>query len=332
MVRKKTFLALLFMWLLFGGCDQEDDFTPDQIADVKERESDINLTPFIPFSDTSVYLDGSVGNSVTFRARDIMGGAIVSSYSLSLWFKMDTQISTIQGSFVQTDLNPTEGFDLLWRKNTNILEFSHLYPSSHSSVVAATINNPSNWNHIIISYNHESGSVTNTIKMYVNGELVAEESLQSNQVIWRSSRMFAVLPVANLLSPCYVDEMAFWNRELTSAEVKLIYGRGAPGSLTVQVGGFDAWWRFGEVGTMPFVEDETGRYNLRFLGLPLSVDEFAIPLLDPFGDENYSDPLNDGESGDGTTGSGGGSDPLGGGNGGFGGELGDNGGSSGDLP
>ena len=329
-----TFSLLFSLLIVFVcACKQTEDFSNQDLTSVESRQP----PGFTPFSNNSIRLDGTTGTDPTlaFVARDLMAIS-VPSYSFSFWFKMDTDTSAIQGAFLTTDSNPEFDISLAWLNGTNQLIFNNSYPNGGPvSVATLTIDvaNPQQWNHIVITYSHDSSPIPteNNNKIYLNGQLASEETVPGDEIFWLVTRTIEIFPDGKKLTPCFVDEMAMWLKELSPAEVVTIYNQGVPGSLAETINDFTAWWRLGDNDTLPNLSDEAGNNDMTLIGSPSIGEDIAtLPEPDPFAGDNSGDPLNDDESGDGTSG-GGGSDPFTGGSGGFGGELGD-GGGAGNFP
>jgi hypothetical protein len=64
-----------------------------------------------------------------------------------------------------------------------------------------------------------------------------------------------------------LDELAFFNRPLSAAEVRAVYGSGSPGNLQSLSTGSNLlnWWHLGEFDTPPVLQDSVGQLPLQMV-------------------------------------------------------------------
>ncbi|NTW32251.1 MAG: LamG domain-containing protein, partial [Bacteroidetes bacterium] len=83
-----------------------------------------------------------------------------------------------------------------------------------------------NWHHLVWTY---AGNGTSNLKLYIDGSLVSQANPSDGGSGWgvypTSNRGF--IGMDNTNTPGYFDEVGFWSRALTAAEVTSLYNSGA---------------------------------------------------------------------------------------------------------
>lgn len=173
------------------------------------------------------------------------------NFSISLWFKTDTNSNPYNTNHSQTmfNTNPHYGTELSmsWGGSTNKVDFFYSTTPSNTQQWNVFSNNAALststvakhvWNHLVMV---KSGT---TYKMYLNGALdatfnnsaVAPSSLCS---IYIGTISGGFIPETFMGS---LDDYGIWNRDLSPAEVLQLYQNGC--NTCVMPGGMIAWYPF----------------------------------------------------------------------------------------
>jgi len=189
----------------------------------------------------SMSFDG-VGSYMNVPTDPLKDGA--TNFSFSTWVKTD-YATAANDTILQSWQSPAW---LLFRyaNGTHL----HLYFGSTTRVVNETLSslglNNNNWNHIAIVNDYDNSK----LKIYVNGDLKYTKS--STQKAYSSNT--SPLQIGGGTYPNYwdgeIDEVGIFDRELTQAQVKLIYDASSTNKsikLSSLPGGAPvAWYRMGD--------------------------------------------------------------------------------------
>lgn len=198
-----------------------------------------------------------------------------SSFSVAFWLYPKQNVTNANYAFHIRNFNSTSFFDnnIGVRWNTSLgMSFFMSSPSSilrtHTigSIVYTNV-----WSHYVITYNGSTGVVTS----YRNGVQAATSTFTGLNMS-TSNRNLAVTGLAGSsassnTTSAKIDELAFYNKVLTSAEVSTIYNSRNPYNLTLISGLYDMW-RF-ENST----ESYTGLLNLGQYNSPL-ISSITMPF------------------------------------------------------
>lgn len=151
------------------------------------------------------------------------------AYSISMWVKLRTEITTDVYRFTnQCDAGTHTEFIIDYRYNsgTRQLSFdrSRILQGDDAVLYNITLGT-TNWYHLVLTYD-----LTN-VKGYVNGVLVGTTAASGNGINNGESDKFVIGMAKNLTdnsSPMYVDETSVYNTALSQYEVTLLYNGGTP--------------------------------------------------------------------------------------------------------
>ncbi len=156
----------------------------------------------------------------------ITNGAI----SISLWVKLNTEITASYYAFIAKDDSATSvTYSILYSYNSGIRELWFLRRNngvSDASIFNTITLGTTTFNHIVLTYDGT------TLLAYVNnvsvGSIVASGTGSSSTPNQTNLLSFSDGSNAHqLFSPAVEDETGIWNRALTSTEVTELYNSGA---------------------------------------------------------------------------------------------------------
>ena len=193
-------------------------------------------------SNTTTSVAGILNNCVNCDGTqyvsygNVLGYERTQPFSFSCWINRDNEtylntiISKMEGAGdgrgmllmarnVGAALQPNKLYFLLRNTTSNYLAiFGSLYEINAGS-----------WYHIVVTYN--GNSLSTGVKMYVNNQLEVNDVYNdnlSNTIINTSNFCIGARPTATTQYHMgKIDEVAFWDRELTAEEVELLYNSGA---------------------------------------------------------------------------------------------------------
>tara|TARA_R110002012_G_scaffold156266_4_gene317247 strand:+ start:7121 stop:10984 length:3864 start_codon:yes stop_codon:yes gene_type:complete len=191
-----------------------------------------------------------------------------STSTTSMWFKLNgTGGATTGNNIMYSATAPSDCLIWLWAAGAT--SYIRVYHPLYGSVIVWGwgITNPTDWHHIVITYNQSEGEM----KIYGDGDL--------------KSTTTATVAVHSGYSPAYIgrlstgtwgifggniDEVGNWSSTLSAAEVTAIYNSGTPTDLAVDAGDYtssanlDGYWRMGDpdgTSEYPTITDESGEGN-----------------------------------------------------------------------
>lgn len=182
--------------------------------------------PVSGFTNTkSMDFDGSNGY-IDFGA--ILANDSTTAFSIAAWVKSDNTgafkpvVSTQQGSTVGYVLGINSG---------GTLHFQHRRTLSSRIVVNSTASiTAGNWAFIVGTYDgsRSAGGVTFYIDAVAAGLSVSKNTLTGTV----SPEDFAIAKRNSGYFDGHIDEVSYWSKELTAAEVTAIYNSGTPNDLS----------------------------------------------------------------------------------------------------
>lgn len=135
------------------------------------------------------------------------------------------------------------------------------------------------WAHVVMTYNGASNA--NGHKIYVNGAL--DPTTPGSNVYGYSWATASPLLIGSDRANSYfvgnIDEVAFYGKDLTAAEVSEIYNSGSPPNLLdlSTSGSLAAWWRLGDNDTYPTVNDQVGSLDGSMINMTANDFEADVP-------------------------------------------------------
>jgi len=223
------------------------------------------------FIDTGVYYlgwksDSSIASNSAFvfngstdivRVANAQFGNPAGDFSIEAWAKINAG-GTLEDDIVSTHENPGQ-------RRGYFIEYAHAggntpgirggIAGSGGAFVNAQFNTtwlPGQWHHVVMTYS----AISKVINLYQDGTLVATTAMGSQTPVF-STRPFAIGGSDNYANNDWngaIDELRFWNRELSSIEVdSTAHLRGGSTNNLLK-----AYYNFDQLGTANTVTDGSG--------------------------------------------------------------------------
>ena len=172
------------------------------------------------------------------------------------------------------------GYYYLYRYSGDELRFRHGMTGSTNVTVDI---NDGNW-HCIVGTAEGGSGESSTVKGYVDGSLVVEETETNTYTVPDDVITFGAWPGsgASMLNGS-LDEVGFWSSVLTAAEVTALYNSGTPIDLKTNAGDYASsanllnWWRMGDGDTYPTIQDNQGSNDLTMTNMAAEDIESDVP-------------------------------------------------------
>lgn len=167
----------------------------------------------------------------------------LSTFSWSAWIKIDTlnQYNMIVDTNSQSGGNGL-GYTLFVENSNNKISFWSYNASD--KITSTTVISANTWYHVAAT--HTSGSD----KLYINGTLEASGSASNFQVSDASYLRFGSSQVFGLFYEGLLDEISFFNTELSASDISALRGGVAAGTLgsPADITSLNpvGWWRMGD--------------------------------------------------------------------------------------
>jgi hypothetical protein len=202
-----------------------------------------------------------VGNQNIFSFGD---GATDSPFSFSFWFKPD-MIVAAQGFIGKSSFGnleyeirfgsaavPFSGFRVRFYDNNTIGKY--IQTTLNITFVAGT------WYHIAVTY--DGSSHANGQNIYVDTVVPSNSKLTQAGYVAMSNTPSSLLfgRCNNTFYDGNLEEIALFDHELSASDVLAIYNGGTPTDLTNHLG-LIGWWRMGDSGGYPIINDNSINTN-----------------------------------------------------------------------
>jgi len=209
------------------------------------------------------------------------------SMTISAWIKPDVN-DTRMAIMSKRSVGDTEGeMDYIFRMDDNgKLEFV-FYPSGGSiqTATSSTTISTDTWHHVIVTHSNATGDA----QFYIDG--VADDNNDialtgSKPNGGRHTRIGRDGEANQYYFNGNMNEISYWNKVLTAAEVTELYNDGCPGNIKAHsaVSNCVSWWRIGDSprGGFPaniWVWDEIGSYDAAIfnMGAENAVSDVPCP-------------------------------------------------------
>ena len=170
----------------------------------------------------SMIMDGATGIRLPYH-QDNLG----TSFTLSLWYWQLT--NDTRQCVYQTRDNYTATYEAMAGANTNFASYVG------QQYAGSIITYPEEWINLVHVFSNANNNVI--LSVYTNGAFVFSKTVSSGSMFdWNQVRGFHIGAYRSATSPangrCFkgmVDELALWNRPLSSNDVIAVYQRGAGG-------------------------------------------------------------------------------------------------------
>lgn len=215
-------------------------------------------TKSILFGGTDEYITFGTGN-YDFERTD--------AFSVSFWIKTTSTNDQLIGNLDSN--SPYYGWEIFLRSNGTLLftlrNTSTTNEISVRSNAGVLVINDDAWYHIVVTYDGSSNG--SGVTFYADGSewgspTIAVDTLSATTV----SPEALTIGIQDDASDAFtgnLDEVAIYDKELSSSEVSDIYNSGAPLDLTTLSSNtnLQSWWRMGDGDTYPTITDNKGSVN-----------------------------------------------------------------------
>lgn len=135
-----------------------------------------------------------------------------------------------------------------------------------------------NWAHVVVTYNGAQN--INGGRIYINDQVDSAPSsgTLTNTLLTSESATFGRRNAGFYFSG-NLDEMAFFDKALSAAEVTELYNSGTPANIATSsvAGNLTNYWRMGDVDTHPTIYDQAGTVDLTMFNMSAADFESDVP-------------------------------------------------------
>jgi hypothetical protein len=210
------------------------------------------------YSNRSVAFDG-VDDYVTMG--DVLDKSNTDPFSVSAWIKLSSVGTTHKVIVSKMDETSNfRGWNIRSYNGTLKISFSNIAGSNELQFTStSTVFTVDTWHHVVVTY--DGSSASSGVTAYVDNSTVSGSwsgtlsgTLANSASFDISSRNNGSLPF-----PGNIDEVSFFNSELSAGNVTTIYNSGKPADISAlsPVG----WWKMGEGDTYPTLTDSGSGSN-----------------------------------------------------------------------
>jgi Concanavalin A-like lectin/glucanases superfamily len=214
------------------------------------------------YSTKAVLFDGT---NEHVSVGDVLGFEYTSPFSISCWAK--TSNAVFQMLVAKMGDTPVyQGYALsIVAGQLSFFLGSDVSGTNFLQVDTSTTYNDGNWHHVCITWDGNGTPGAGGVNIYVDGVAVATSVTQntlSATIITTNALYLGGRASVGELNPFdgTLDEVAIYNKELSSVEVTAIFNDGSPGDLSLlgSVANLSAWWRMGDDDVFPTLYDWVG--------------------------------------------------------------------------
>jgi hypothetical protein len=176
-----------------------------------------------------------------------LNGSAVASWSF--WAKRD-DVTNNEVAISQSGAGTDRQFYIRFIGNNRVDAYLNNYIMFRDTSLNVTFANDT-WYHIVLTYNGSNTPNSAKCNLYINGGIETnstgynETTLDSSTSNFNIGRHQSGASSYNNYFDGNIDEIAFFDKELTQSEVTAIYGGGTPTDLTSHANLTD-WWRCGD--------------------------------------------------------------------------------------
>jgi hypothetical protein len=231
------------------------------------------LAQRIKFSDWSVEFDGATEYAT---AGDVLGFEYTDDFSISCWIKTTTTATGVLVGKVGDSPTYTgyQFFMSAWGLRF-VLVNSDLAADKIQVYTLATLND-GDWHHVAVTWAGNASPDAGDVTFYVDGSesaLVVDINALTGTILTSNAFYLGGRASAGQLAPFngLIDEVAVYDKELSSGEVTWIYNTAVPNDLGDGAAPSDlvAWWRMGDEDTFPTLVDRSiSRWSEKAIYLP----------------------------------------------------------------
>jgi len=233
------------------------------------------------FSENALLFDGVNEYAVIGDVAELQF-EFDNEFSISAWVK--TSSSATMGVFTKLDSSsPNTGYELLMIGGKFVLELiNSLFSVSYIRVDTTSTFHNNTWHHVVATYDGSSDAsgVTLYVDNVVQSVTVVTNTL-SGSIATTTPAQIGARDGSTILFNGYIDDVAVYNKELTSGEVSTIYNGGQPNDLRTNGpdGYLAGYWLMGEgLVTIPEYTDP-GMYIGYGASLPNAVETINYVMV-----------------------------------------------------
>ena len=243
----------------------EDKIKPQGVYNFQQEYVIRTISTYLALDWSNVYstnFDGvddyvDCGDSNVFSFGN---GTTDSPFSISCWIRFNS-VANSTGLMGKDSSGTDTEYQI--RLGFSNLRF-RLYDDSTSGYIQKSLSNPlsiNTWYHIAFTYD---GSSTSTgLKIYVDAVTPTQTGLTGGgtyTAMENTASPFTIGSVSNVFMNGNIDEVGMFNTELSASEILAIYNGGSPNNLTSHAG-LVGYWRMGDSGAFPVVNDNSSNSN-----------------------------------------------------------------------
>tara|TARA_R110002072_G_scaffold121850_1_gene256054 strand:+ start:8461 stop:9648 length:1188 start_codon:yes stop_codon:yes gene_type:complete len=200
---------------------------------------------FVTFGDSNVF---SFGN-----------GSTDSPFSISCWTRFNSVANSVGVMGKDSSSTAREYQIRMGFSNLRI----RLYDDSTGGHITKNLSNPlsiSTWYHLVFTY--DGSSSVSGLKIYVDAVTPAQGDATAGTytAMENTSSPFTIGEINTGFMNGNIDEVGMFNTELTASEILAIYNGGTPETL-VGHAGLVGYWRMGDSGSFPVINDNSSNTN-----------------------------------------------------------------------
>ena len=183
------------------------------------------------------------------------------AFTISAWDNVDDLTNYRAIVAKQNSSSPQVGFSVYVRQSTGRISFQLKNSSGTGWHIQTTDNTLSvdTWYHVAVTYDGSKNSTG--CEIYVNATACTISGSGSFTGSSSSTDDFQIgKRGGNLLMSGMVDEVAFFDAELSASDISGLYNSGVPADLTGE-SNLVGWWRMGDGDTHPTLSDNSTNSN-----------------------------------------------------------------------
>lgn len=237
-------------------------------------------TIFTPGTILNLYSTSFDGVNDYVDFGDIHNYTQAQAFSFSLWLKVNN-LAASRYIISNMDMTaPVTGWRMRIDTAVKIQTQLRASTSSLGFYTFNTILSPSVWYHLVWTYN--GGSNINGQKLYINSVLDTYTPPSTNIAGTGWGTTATLLLGQSAGSGFYsgnIDEVSFYDKALSQAEVNEIYNLGSPNDLNslTMAGNLKSWWRMGDNDVYPTIIDQKGTGNGNMLNMSAANFSTDVP-------------------------------------------------------
>jgi len=185
------------------------------------------------------------------------------SFSVSAWIKQNPSDPWLANHAVVSK-QLSSGNLTGWLLNIGNAGFIFKLVADSSNYIDVTAGggiNSGGWTHIAATY--DGSSLASGVSMYINNVLqlniVVSDTLASGSTITTTPAQIGIRDSIASDYVGWIDDVSFYNEELSGLDVDIIFNNGAPGDLNTDLddGYLAGYWKMGDGDTFPIITDHS---------------------------------------------------------------------------